>query len=246
MSLIIEERSGDGGRGKSPKGGGWLRVTLRWLVRIVVILIVLPLVLTPLYRFVDPPASALMLWQMAQGRTLERQWVPIEQISPELVKAVISSEDGRFCEHSGIDWHELQKVVSDEDGPSRGASTLTMQLVKNLFLWPSRSYLRKAVELPLAVYADLVLPKRRIMELYLNVAEWGPDLFGAEAAAQRYFKRPAAKLRRSEAALLAAALPNPIARNPAKPAKYHRRYARTIEKRAAGAGPHVACVLGER
>ena len=223
-----------------------IRRLFRWGVRLVVILILLPLVLVPVYRYVDPPFSTLMAWEILHGQRLERRWVPIDRISPNLVKAVISSEDGRFCEHAGIDWQELRKVVENEDGPSRGASTLTMQLVKNLFLWHSRSYIRKGLELPLALYADFVLPKRRIMELYLNIAEWGPQVYGAEAAAERAFKRPAAKLTLSQAALLAVALPNPIDRNPAKPSRWHRAHARTIANRARGADPYADCVLTGR
>ena len=111
-----------------------------------------------------------------------------------LVRAVIAAEDQRFCSHRGVDWIELNSVLEDEDGPSRGASTLTMQTAKNVFLWPGRSYLRKALEIPLALAIDLAWPKQRVIEVYLNVAEWGEGLFGAEAAAQRYFSKPAARL----------------------------------------------------
>ncbi len=229
-------------RGKANRGGSVLRRTVRWIVRVVIVLALLPLVLMPLYRFVDPPFSTLMVWEYLHGRSLDRKWVSLDEISPNLVLAVVSSEDGRFCSHDGIDWRELRKVVEDDDGPQRGASTLTMQLVKNLFLWTSRSYVRKAIELPLAVYADLVLPKRRIMELYLNIAEWGPRTYGAEAAAERAFGRSAAKLSLTQAALLAVALPDPDGRNPAKPSSWHRRQARTIARRARGAEAYVACI----
>ena len=122
--------------------------------------------------------------------------VPLSEISPNLVQAVIASEDQRYCLHNGVDWGALRDVVDDEDGPSRGASTLPMQTVKNLFLWHGRSYLRKALEVPLALYFDAVVPKKRILEIYLNIAEWGPGIYGAEAAAQYHFGVPAAKLSR--------------------------------------------------
>jgi monofunctional biosynthetic peptidoglycan transglycosylase len=131
--------------------------------------------------------------------------------------------------------------VVDDDAP-RGASTITMQTVKNLFLWPSRSYVRKAMEVPLAYYADLVLGKRRVMEIYLNVAEWGPGIFGAEAAARHYFDRAAADLSAGQAALMAAALPNPAERDPAHPSRHMRRIAEIIARRAAAAGDYVGCL----
>jgi monofunctional biosynthetic peptidoglycan transglycosylase len=141
-----------------------------------------------------PPVSTLMLgrWVTAQG--VERDFVPLEEISPYLPAAVIASEDARFCAHHGVDWEALWEVVeeADEEGPSRGASTIPMQAAKNVFLWPSRSYLRKGLEIPIALYIDLVWSKRRMIETYLNVAEWGDGVFGAEAAAQRYFRKPAA------------------------------------------------------
>ena len=157
----------------------------------------------------------------------------LEDISPSLVRAVISSEDARFCSHFGIDLVELQNALDDEDGRFRGASTITMQTVKNLFLWTGRDWVRKAVEAPLALYADLVLPKRRIMEIYLNVAEWGEGTYGAEAASQKYFGVPAAKLSSAQAARLAAILPAPTTRDAGSPSPGVRRIARRIASRAA-------------
>lgn len=169
-----------------------------------------------LYRFVPVP-STLMLGRWLTFQPVEREWVPLEQVSPNLIRAVIASEDQRFCSHRGVDWIELNAVLEDEDGPSRGASTLTMQTAKNVFLWPGRSYVRKGLEIPLALAIDFAWGKERTMEIYLNVAEWGEGLFGAEAASQRYFGKPAAKLSPPEAARLAGALPNPLLRNPARP-----------------------------
>jgi monofunctional biosynthetic peptidoglycan transglycosylase len=220
---------------------GRLRRLLGRAVRILLLIAAIPVVLVPLY-WVVPPVSTLMLRDLVLQGGFERDWVSYEEISPHLVQAVIMGEDGRFCEHGGVDWDALMLVLDREGGPNRGASTITMQTVKNLFLWNSRSYVRKGLEIPLALYADLVWSKRRTIEIYLNIAEWGTGVFGAEAAARKYFKKPAADLTRREASLLAAALPNPIARNPAKPGRQHQRYARTVERRAAQSGAYVACL----
>jgi monofunctional biosynthetic peptidoglycan transglycosylase len=170
------------------------------------------------YRYVDPPASALMLVQRLGGTVIHRRWVPLERISPMLPLAVIASEDGRFCRHGGVDWGELADAIEgSRDGVARGGSTITMQLVKNLFLWPSRSYVRKALEIPLAYGVELAWSKRRILEIYLNVAEWGPGIFGAETAALYHFRKPASALTLREATLLAAALPNPRGRQASRP-----------------------------
>jgi monofunctional biosynthetic peptidoglycan transglycosylase len=207
----------------------------------IAVLVALPLVLTPIYAFV-PPVSTLMLWSGITGQGMNRDWTPIDRISPNLVNSIIMSEDGQFCSHWGVDWGALNAVLDREGGPSRGASTIAMQTVKNLFLWSSRSYIRKGLEIPLAYYADFILSKRRIMEIYLNIAEWGPGIFGAEAAAQHYFKKPASKLTPRQAALLTAALPNPITRNPAKPSRYLNSRARNIEARARAARDYVGCI----
>ena len=165
-----------------------------------------------------------------------------DEISPVLVASVVMSEDGKFCEHHGVDWGELGKVLDDSDGPSRGASTIAMQTVKNLFLWTSRSYVRKAFEMPLALYADLVWSKRRTMEIYLNVVEWGPGVFGAEAAARHYFRRSAKQLSLRQAALLAASLPNPLARDPGRPSRALQAAARRVAARAEQAGDYIDCL----
>jgi monofunctional biosynthetic peptidoglycan transglycosylase len=160
-------------------------------------------------------------------RGYDRRWVPLYKVSPNLVRAVMTSEDRHFCRHAGVDWDELFTVLdqADEGGPVRGASTISMQVAKNLFLWSGRSYVRKAIEIPLALYADLVWSKWRMLEIYLNVVEWGPGIYGAEAAAQHYFGKPAAELDRREAALMATALPSPLARNSAQPTELHARLA---------------------
>lgn len=207
------------------------------------ILVLTPVVLVPVYRFVNPPASTLMLWTWATGGKVTRNWVPVDDMSRHLIRAVVMSEDGRFCEHSGVDWQEVQIAIDAETGRPRGASTIPMQLAKNLFLWTSRSYVRKAIEVPLALYIDLVLSKKRILEIYLNVVEWGPGVFGAEAAARRHFKRSAAKLTLRQSSLMAAALPAPLLRNPAKPSAGHRRIARRAAARANQSGAYLKCVF---
>jgi monofunctional biosynthetic peptidoglycan transglycosylase len=211
------------------------------VAKLAIVIVALPLVLTPLYAIV-PPVSTLMLWSGLTGQGMKRDWTPMENIPSTVINSVLMTEDAQYCNHAGVDWTALNEVLDREGGPSRGASTIAMQTVKNLFLWSSRSYIRKALEIPLASYADLVLSKRRMLEIYLNIAEWGPGLFGIEAAAQHYFKKPAAKLTAREAALLTAALPNPITRNPAKPTRYLQNRARTIQARARAAGDYVACV----
>ena len=215
---------------------------VRALTRLVLALAVVFVALLLLYRFVPAP-STLMLGRWATFRTVERDWVPLSQISPHLIRAVIASEDQRFCSHNGVDWGELNAVLQDEDGPSRGASTLTMQTAKNLFLWPSRSYLRKGLELPMALAIDLAWPKRRVIEVYLNIAEWGDGVFGAEAAAQRHFGKPAARLTPAEAARLAGALPNPILRNPSRPSRALQAAAGRVQRRMTQLGPLGNCAL---
>jgi len=211
------------------------------IAKVFAVIVALPLILTPIYAFM-PPVSTLMLWSGITGQGMKRDWVPFDEISPNLVNSVIMSEDGQFCSHWGVDWNALNAVLDRAGGPSRGASTIAMQTVKNLFLWSSRSYIRKGLEIPLAYYADFILSKRRVLEIYLNIAEWGPGLFGAEAASQYYFNKPAAKLTPRQAALLTAALPNPITRNPAKPTRYLNNRARNIEARARAARDYVGCL----
>jgi monofunctional glycosyltransferase len=183
-----------------------------------------------------PMASTDMIARWVLRRPVERTWVPIERISPHLMHAVIGAEDQRFCEHWGVDFDALRDVIEEEEGPSRGASTITMQTVKNVYLWHGQSYVRKAIEIPLALVIDTMWGKRRVMEVYLNVAEWGVGVYGAEAAAQRYFKVSAANLTPAQAARLAAALPNPVLRSPATANRFVRRVSARMASGAALAG----------
>jgi monofunctional biosynthetic peptidoglycan transglycosylase len=227
---------------RAPPRRGMLARGLRWAWLAGLALLAALVVGLVLYRFVPVP-STLMLGRWLTLQPVERQWVPLSRISPNLIRAVIAAEDQRFCSHAGVDWVELNAVLDDEDGPSRGASTLTMQTAKNVFLWPGRSYVRKALELPLALAIDLAWPKQRIIEVYLNVAEWGDGLYGAEAAAQRYFGKPAARLTPAEAARLAGALPNPILRNPARPSRGLQSAAGRVQRRVGQLGPLGDCAV---
>ena len=225
-----------------PRGKSLRRRIWRIVLRIAVVLVAIPVVLVPIYRFM-PPVSTLMIFDwVIRGGDIERTWVPLDDVAPTLVASVIMSEDGKFCGHWGVDWDELSKVLDRSDDRPRGASTLAMQAAKNLFLWPSRSYLRKAVEMPIALYADLLWGKRREMEIYLNVVEWGPGVFGAEAAARHYFNRAANVLTPGQSALLAASLPNPSARNPAHPTRALQSLAHTIAERARMSGAYIDCL----
>lgn len=232
----------------APAPRSLFRRLLRIAAWLVIGWLVIVLTLMAAYRFVDPPGSMLMLQQWLSGQRIESTWVPIEEISPNVIRAVVASEDSRFCDHHGIDFEALAGAVSDVgSGAARGASTISMQVVKNLFLWSSRSYMRKAVELPLTLLMETLWPKRRIMEVYLNIAEWGPGIFGIEAAAQTRFRKPARSLSAGEASRLAVALPNPRMRNPAKPGPGMQRLARVIQMRMrAAASVQTSCVLPRR
>lgn len=218
-----------------------LRRIGRLALRLLVILVLCPVILVPLYTFV-PPISTLMISTRVTSGPIERDWVGFDEIAKVLVISVMVSEDGQFCAHGGVDWKELNLVLDNPDGPSRGASTIAMQTARNLFLWQSPSYVRKGLEIPLALYADLIWSKRRVMEIYLNIAEWGPNIFGIEAAAQHYFGIAAKDLTSKQAALLAVTLPSPHVRNPAKPSRLMQSLARTVAARARVAGDYIECL----
>lgn len=221
----------------------YLRLALRGALAASIAAACLLFALLVLYRWVDPPASTLMLGQRLTGTAVTQRWVPLERISPNLAAAVISSEDGHFCRHHGVDWGELKEAIeSAGDGTARGGSTISMQVVKNLFLWPSRSYIRKAIEIPLAYAMEALWPKRRILEIYLNIAEWGPGIFGAEAAARYHFRKSALSLNPREAALLAVSLPNPYDRQAGRPGPGTVRLADNLLLRMRAAQPSTACL----
>jgi monofunctional glycosyltransferase len=229
---------------KRPRRRRWLVRTAQALLIAAAVALLLPYLLAPLYRFVDP-VSTLMLARWMTGPRVVRTAVPLARIAPALPITVIASEDGRFCSHRGVDFRELYEAIEEADDLSeaRGGSTITQQVAKNLFLWQGRSFLRKGLEFPLALWIDLVLPKRRVLEIYLNVAEWGPNgEFGAEAASRYAFNKPARALTARQAALLAAILPNPHRRSARVPGPLVRRLAAAYEARAAAQAALAACV----
>lgn len=197
------------------------------------------------YAFV-PPVSTLMLWRWVNGERVVRLWRPLDAISPNLVRAVVVSEDARLCSHSGVDWIEVHSAFAEAEelSEARGASTIAMQTARNLFLWPSRQFVRKAMEVPIAYALTLAWPRRRLVEVYLNIVEWGPNgEFGAEAAARRAFGKSARSLTPYEAALLASSLPNPVRRNAARPGPGLQRVAsRNLAGVVADGGNAVQCL----
>ena len=208
----------------------------------------LPYLIAPFYRFVDPVSTPMMM-RWLTGRRVERVWMPLQTMSPALPVAVIVAEDQRFCAHHGIDFIELREAVQEADDLSeaRGGSTITQQTVKNLFLWGGRSYLRKALEAPLALWFNLAVGKRRTLEIYLNIATWGPNgEFGAEAGARRAFGRSARDLTPEQAALMAAVLPNPGRRDARSPSLGVRRLAGIYRARARGSAWTAACLRRPR
>ena len=213
------------------------------LALVVLAILLLPYLITPLYRFIDP-VSTLMLARWATGKPVERTVVPLAAMAPVLPVTVIASEDGRFCSHHGVDFQELRERIdaAEDISETRGASTISQQVAKNLFLWSGRSFVRKALEFPLAFWIDLTLPKWRVLEIYLNIAEWGPNgQFGAEAGSRYAFGKPARALSAREAALLAAVLPNPRRRSARQPGPAVRRLAGVYEARATAQAALAGC-----
>jgi monofunctional biosynthetic peptidoglycan transglycosylase len=190
------------------------------------------------------PISTLMLARMVEGKSYQRIYAPLGTIAPTALAAVIASEDAGFCDNDGVDWGSLREVLSGagKHGPSRGASTITMQTAKNLFLWPGRSTIRKGVEIGMALVMGEAWSKAHTLEIYLNIAEWGDGIYGIEAAAERYFHKSASQLNAREAALLATALPNPILRNPARPTPMQRRLAASLEAKAHEGSDLLKCL----
>ena len=232
------------GAGSGSAKNRLLRRLLRAALWLLAGVVALPLVLTPLYAVVDP-VSAPMLGRTLTGQRVVREWRRIDELSDRLKATVVLSEDGQFCRHAGVDFTALRAEIDNmlAGRPFRGASTLTMQVARNLFLGTDPSFVRKALEVPLALYLDLVLSKRRILEIYLNIAEWGPDgEFGAAAGARAAFGAEAGALSWGRASLLAVTLPNPRLRRPASPSRGLRRVAAIVEARARQYGQRAACV----
>lgn len=193
----------------------------RWLALCLAGFVVLSCVQVMAVRWIDPPFSAYMVWDFLSFEHRFKPWLswsPASRISPNLALAVLASEDQRFYEHNGFDWEEIQHAVDDSRRGKRlrGASTITMQTARNLFLWSGRSWVRKGLEAWYSVLLELFVPKNRILEIYLNIAEWGPGIYGAPLAARTYFNVSAADLTRDQAARLAVVLPSPERRSPLK------------------------------
>ncbi len=195
--------------------------------------LLLPVFAVLTYRFVPPPITPLMVMRWAGGAPIRQRWVPLARISPALIRAVVASEDEKFCFHHGFDWDAMGEAWKEwrAGRTPRGASTITMQTAKNLFLWPGRSFLRKGIEAYFTVLLELFWSKQRIIETYLNVIEWGNGIYGAEMAARLHFGKPASALTPREAALFAAVLPNPRRWSPDHPDAYIDERAATIRAR---------------
>ena len=194
-----------------------------------------PAGLVLLFRFVPPPITPLMVERWIDGGGIARRWTPLSAISPNLVRAVIASEDSKFCSHHGFDWDAIDRALTEdaEGDRLRGGSTISQQTAKNLFLTPDRTWTRKGIEAWLTVLIEAFWPKRRILEVYLNIVEWGPQRFGVEAAARAEFRKPASALSISEAARLATVLPNPRSYRAGRPGPYVIRQSQVVAARVA-------------
>ncbi|MES2764970.1 MAG: monofunctional biosynthetic peptidoglycan transglycosylase [Bacteroidota bacterium] len=217
---------------------------LKWLFKIGVSLIVFSVVLTAVYTVIAPPLTPLMLIRVVEGAIdakpvgITKDWESYDNISPHIFRAVIAAEDGKFLKHEGFDWKAIENARKRNERLKGkkvyGASTISMQTAKNGFLWPGRSYIRKAIEAYFTVLIEALWGKKRILEVYVNIIEWGPGIYGVEAASQTYFGKPAKNLTGKEAALLAAVLPNPRRWSPAKPTAYINKRRSFIQARMAG------------
>lgn len=201
------------------------------------------------YAILPVPGTPLMVIRTFQGQGWEKDWQPLEKISPHLVRAVISAEDTRFCAHAGVDWGAVEQALArnEQGGTLRGGSTISQQVAKNAFLWPDRSWTRKGIEFWFTLLVENIWSKRRIAEIYLNVVEWAPGVYGAEAAARHWFNKPAQDLTAREAALLAAILPSPLKWKANPPGRYVASRAGTLQKRMeiVRRDGLADCVLGE-
>lgn len=204
----------------------------KWLIRFVIAFFVVSILSTALFRFIPIPITPLMVIrsveQVLDGKVpkIQKEWVPIKDISPNLILAVIASEDQKFAEHFGFDFEAIQKVVKQNEKlkkrgkPIKGGSTISQQCAKNVYLFPNRSYIRKGLEVYFTILIEALWSKNRIMEVYLNVIEMGDGIYGAQAAAELFFKKDAKNLSATEAATIAAVLPNPRKWNAGKPNGY--------------------------
>ena len=218
----------------------------RFLFVALLIVLLAPAALILLYRVVPVPGTPLMVLRAIEGAGWEYSWRPIDRIAPVLARAALTAEDQSFCTHHGFDTKALREAwedyLEDDGGTLRGGSTISQQTAKNLLLWPGRDWVRKGLEAWLTIYIEALWPKQRIMEVYLNVVEWGRGVYGAEAAAKHHFGKTAATLSPSEAARLAAVLPSPLRWSASKPGPYVLRRSETLQGRAARLGELAACL----
>ncbi|MGE0077975.1 MAG: monofunctional biosynthetic peptidoglycan transglycosylase [Bacteroidales bacterium] len=217
---------------KSKKKKKWYKPLLRIFFLASITFFVSTILLTLLFSVVNPNLTMLMIVKKYQegGERIRKDWVSIDNISPQLVLAVCAAEDNKFMEHNGFDWEAIKKAMrTNRNGKKlRGASTISQQTAKNVFLWPTRSWFRKGMESYFTLLIETFWSKKRIMEVYLNVAEFGKGIYGVEKASQIYYNKSAKQVNRNEAAMLATVLPFPSKRNPAKPSSYMLQYQRTI------------------
>jgi len=206
---------------------------LGWIVKLVLAFILISVLWVLAYRFINPPITPNMIGDIVAGRGATRDWMPITQIDRDMVRAAIGAEDGRFCSHHGFDWDAIQDAAkrNASGGRIRGGSTISQQTAKNAFLWNGGGYARKGVEAWFTFLMEQMYPKRRIMELYLNLAETGIGTYGVNAGAQRYFGHDASAMTATEAARLAAILPLPKKRGAVAPKGFTRRYGNIIAAR---------------
>ena len=212
---------------RKQKKRGWF---WRWTFRLLMMICLISSLPMLALRYLDPPTSSFIeLNKRNRNTNIKHQWLPMEEVSLYFPNAVIASEDQQFPNHFGFDMKQIVLVLSQrEKGISRGASTITQQTIKNLFLWPDRSFIRKGIEAWLALWMELIVPKKRILELYINFAQLGKSIFGIGAASQHYFNIPASELNPKQSALIAAVLPTPSRSNPANPSVYLNERARYI------------------
>ncbi len=234
-----------GGKRRGKKRGGlWRKVRIAAIV-LLVLAVVVPPTMVFVYRSASPPITLLMLVRLLDGHGIKKEWVPLDHVSYHVPAAVIALEDNTFCTHNGFDWAAIFDAAADRARGSdklRGGSTITQQAAKNVFLWPGRTMTRKAFEMPFAKGMESVWGKRRIMEVYLNVVEWGPGIYGVEAAARYHFNKSAKALTQREAALLAAILPNPLKRSARHPSARVVTRSRVAMARSSQLGTLLDCV----
>jgi len=223
----------------------WVRRMIRIGIMLLLLAITVPPALVLVYRDFAPPGTPLMVVRLFEGEGIRKEWVPLDRVSRYVPAAVIALEDNLFCEHDGFDWAAIFEAAADQvrgEGSLRGGSTISQQTSKNVFLWPDRTFVRKGLEVPFTFMIEWAWGKRRIMEVYLNVVEWGPGIYGVEAAAEHYFGTSARRLTRRQSALLAAILPNPRRWSASHPTPYITRRANTALARMRDLGTLTACV----